>query len=82
MNERMKVDKQVLLLNYVFQNSHFPLLLALRTMSLRLIVALTLVGAATAWCPNGCSGHGMCGTSTTLPKDTCVCFTRLETECK
>lgn len=47
---------------------------------LRLLLALTVAGTAVAWCPNGCSGHGMCGTSQQLPKDTCVCFTRRETE--
>jgi hypothetical protein len=43
--------------------------------SLILVVAISLAVTADAWCPNGCSGHGTCQAS---PKDSCSCFTRME----
>merc|ERR1719486_1742589 len=43
----------------------------------KLLVLATLLGVATAFCPNACSAHGKCQAS---PKDSCLCFTRRETE--
>ena len=40
-------------------------------------IALALLVAVTAYCPNGCSGHGKCMSS---PKDSCQCFSRREQE--
>jgi hypothetical protein len=43
----------------------------------RTILIVALFGAAAAFCPNACTGHGTCKSS---PKDSCECFTRRETE--
>ena len=43
------------------------------TMSLRLLVALTLVGLAAASCPDDCSGHGACARN-----DKCSCYSNWE----
>ena len=42
-------------------------------MSLRLLVALTLVGLAAASCPDDCSGHGACARN-----DKCSCYSNWE----
>jgi hypothetical protein len=44
---------------------------------MKIALALALLGVATAYCPNGCSGHGTCQA---VPKDSCSCFTRRESE--
>jgi hypothetical protein len=44
---------------------------------MKIVLALALLGVATAFCPNACSGHGTCKAS---PKDSCQCFTRREQE--
>ena len=46
-----------------------------------IVVIATVLGAANAYCPNGCSGHGTCqtaSTSTGTIKDSCLCFTHLD----
>lgn len=47
------------------------------TMFSKTITLLALVGAAQAYCPNGCSGHGTCQNSAGK-KDQCACFTHLD----
>ena len=42
-------------------------------MSLRLLIALTLVGLAAASCPDDCSGHGACARN-----DKCSCYSNWE----
>ena len=43
--------------------SLFPVSFDSRTQhtTMRAVIALTLIAAASAYCPNGCSGHGSCG---------------------
>merc|ERR1719240_2237848 len=38
---------------------------------MKFILALALVIGVSAYCPNGCSGHGSCGNN-----DKCTCYTR------
>jgi len=38
---------------------------------MKTVLIASMFGAASAFCPNGCSGHGTCQND---PKDTCVCF--------
>jgi hypothetical protein len=46
-------------------------------MSKVLILTVAMFGAANAYCPNGCSGHGTCNNAQGM-KDTCTCFTHLD----
>jgi len=41
------------------------------------VLLLGAISATSAYCPNGCSGHGTCQSATNL-KDTCQCFTHLD----
>mmetsp|Transcript_11268 Transcript_11268/g.17136 ORF Transcript_11268/g.17136 Transcript_11268/m.17136 type:complete len:210 (+) Transcript_11268:80-709(+) len=44
-------------------------------MQLKVIAILSIATAITAYCPNGCSGHGSCGTN-----DKCTCYARIDGE--
>jgi hypothetical protein len=46
-------------------------------MKLTIVALFGLLAVASAWCPNGCSGHGSCQTGA-ANKDVCNCYERRE----